>query len=375
MTLSPDAQVESPNEPPSTSSNLSQVSSLYALLPSPIKSRIPRLPSLRRNSRLTSPPSTIPVRTSSIQLSKKPYVSDLPSDKPGNVADLYDHTQAARSAEFVTEQNSTSSGSRPESPMPTLTVSTSIVSSRPGTPSDEDVLPTQRVQSTHSSARRASQQLQLSYAYQEAQHPASQAIEAPGDQMAAILPALTLLTTAHYTSTSSPEMSRPLILDATMYLLRALPKDLTKREIENIRDVIPPRFLQAKGDGDTQETRPSQWNLRTFIATTLIQFFVILALLLPYCTRAFGTLYRIERRNRIAERLLALLLGLMTACEDRSVGFHEAAGKFSQSKVGHVVVETIIWGWDGIVLGVSDGVGQGMKILLDQAKAHIIDEG
>ena len=159
-----------------------------------------------------------------------------------------------------------------------------------------------------------------------------------------------------------------------MYLLRALPKDLTEREIGNIREVMPPQFLSTQREIGIKDSSSSQWDLRSFIATTLIQFFVILALILPYCTRAFGTLYRIERRNRIAERLLVLIMGLVTACEDKSVGFNEAVGRFSESKIGNAVVETIIWSWDGLVGGFSDGIGQGVKILLHQAKATM-DEG
>ena len=253
--------------------------------------------------------------------------------------------------------------------MPPLTVSSSLASSRPVTPSDEDI-DSPRPLSGSPSSTGCTVQLHRSHTQLEPQ-VALRRRPAEGElgEFAAILPALTLLSTAHYTYSASPELSRPLVLDATTYLLRALPKDLSERELESLREVLPVQLLQRVEDVAPKQTKPQQSSLRTFIATTLTQIFIAIALLLPYFKRVLETLYRMERRHHISERILVSCMGLVTVCEDKSVDLQYALGKFSQTRVGSQVVGSIGWTWDGLVGGFTDGFGQGVKILVRQTKA------
>lgn len=166
-------------------------------------------------------------------------------------------------------------------------------------------------------------------------------------------------------------------INALGYLLDAIPKDLTPEESVRIERSLPVKIkasLPAPADltscatcgpnhqANTRLT-PRRSSLHRLLASSILQFFIILHFLMPYIKIMIRKIYQFERSHRITERAIAAT----ASAADRvtksglSLGFDILNMREGQVAIG--ASNLLAWWVEGIAGGVCEGVGEGMTIL------------
>lgn len=346
--------------------------SLYTYLPSAVKSRIPRLKTLRRTIRWSSPD----MPTHGVVPQHSTHTFERSSRSAGSVTELlYQHPFIGHGTELVTrDQYFTLTNVRPDSPESTacLTDASSAPSSRPVTPqwNTEAASSTQNDTTDLTKHEGDVPSQQLIYA-----HPhINPAIYYTNPNLSNPIPAISLLTLATR-PTTPPDLSRLLTLDAIYYLLRILPSDLSDHEIHRISSSLPPQVLtqsispSPKSSPLSSSTSPTESKfLRSTISLLLTNLFLLLALILPQILRLATIAYSFERRHQLSERLLVLFLGLLTTLGEKGIDVETSMERFGRSKTGKRFLEWILGTWLAVVGGLRDGLGEGMGILIATLK-------
>lgn len=145
-------------------------------------------------------------------------------------------------------------------------------------------------------------------------------------------------------------------INAIAYLLRGLPSDLTTDERLNIRSALPDGVCDNSGGRPSCDAPPVEPSLlhRT-LATTIIQLFLILQLVLPYFKYLLTSAYQYDREHKISERVLAQ--GIETG--RRGVDVAGGILAMGDGKVGKYAA----WVVEGVMGGIYEGLGEGMAIV------------
>ncbi|KAL1867434.1 hypothetical protein Plec18167_008707 [Paecilomyces lecythidis] len=196
-----------------------------------------------------------------------------------------------------------------------------------------------------------------------------------------IVPAFNLLRNAGYEAQqprSDSRLIRSLYINGLLYLLEALPADLTREETTSIRDRLPetiastspalPSNLQNNVSPRNRYSRYSTtWNgssepsyLHRVLAYSIIQCFLVFQLLTPYIRLLLQQVYQYERSHRITERVVAAALG---AADSLGKSGLTAVLGLREGKFGAAVSELASWWIEGITGGICEGVGEGLIIL------------
>ncbi|CAI7599219.1 unnamed protein product [Penicillium glandicola] len=188
-----------------------------------------------------------------------------------------------------------------------------------------------------------------------------------------VVPAFNLLRNAGYEAQQpQPDgrLARSLYVNALVYLLDALPLDLTTEETSMIQRHIPepvkvglttypgpPGYL----DGADRKISPQPRSyLHKILASTIVQLFILLRFILPYAKVLLHQLYEYERTHRITERIVTTTLEAVDGLGKGGVNIGAAVCKLNEGRVGAALSNFAVWWVEGVAGGIYEGVGEGM---------------
>lgn len=161
-----------------------------------------------------------------------------------------------------------------------------------------------------------------------------------------------------------------------MYLLDALPSDLTPEETTMLQHRLPesvkssisagspqPQLARLEGPIQLKSSPPSRSYLHRLLASTIVHIFFIVQFLLPYMRIFLRQVYEYERTHRITERIVTATLDIADGLGNRGLDVGTSVSRFNESRVGTAVGNLAAWWVEGIAGGIYDGVGEGMMHL------------
>lgn len=169
--------------------------------------------------------------------------------------------------------------------------------------------------------------------------------------------------------------TRSLYISALVYLLDALPPDLTPDETamlqhrlpESVKSSMPaaahPQLARPEGPVDFKSLPSSKSYLHRLLAFAIVQVFVIVHFLLPYIRVILRQVYEYERTHRITERVFTAALDVAESLGKRSLDVGNSVCQFDQSTLGSTVGNLAAWWVEGIAGGIYEGIGEGMMHL------------
>ncbi|TKA82081.1 hypothetical protein B0A49_00234 [Cryomyces minteri] len=177
-----------------------------------------------------------------------------------------------------------------------------------------------------------------------------------------------------------PSFSRQLYIHGLTYLLRGLPNDMTAEETICVRSSLPagmvePMILepcegqlvrvQANGQPSTKQQRTEAETslLHKILASGVVQLFLLFHLVLPYVKLFLGNAYRYERTHHVSERLFSGSIDTMDGLGKKSLQIVDSVCRLNDGKVGQAANELAGWWIKGVMGGIYEGAGEGMVIL------------
>jgi hypothetical protein len=179
-------------------------------------------------------------------------------------------------------------------------------------------------------------------------------------------------------SNADPTLARQLYIHALTYLIRGLPTDLSPEEHLSVRASLPSgvvqpinvsltqnQHLHITNGAAAQQTEGGQRQrgrqrdhpsvLHRMLAAVVLWSFHIFQLMLPFLKGALKEAYLYERKWRISEKVVGRGLDVVDG--------------LGNGKVGKLFGEMVMWGVEGVVGGVGEGVVEGMGLLGGRGKA------
>jgi hypothetical protein len=199
----------------------------------------------------------------------------------------------------------------------------------------------------------------------------------------ALFVAANLLRNAGYEAQqphTDSRLVRSLYINALLYLLDALPEDLTSDEAHSLQSRLPepikvaistlPASADEQGPVDGKQSpfvrarcprQPSY--LHRILSTTIVCCFFIIQFLIPYVKLVVRNLYQYERSHRITERVITALLKTADSLGKGSANLGSTMMGFGKGRVGAAASSFAAWWIESIASGIYDGVGEGMVML------------
>ncbi|KIW10401.1 hypothetical protein PV08_11363 [Exophiala spinifera] len=150
---------------------------------------------------------------------------------------------------------------------------------------------------------------------------------------------------------------RSMHIDALRYMHMALPENLTALEVESLRASMSPRILYQSSpmlpeiDG---KSNPSL--LRQGVARVVCWVIAGILLVLPVIMAFLNRALQFERQHQLTEKVLANGLDLTSALGERSLELQRALSRFKDGPLGSACADAGSWFIEGIVGGVNDGI-------------------
>lgn len=198
--------------------------------------------------------------------------------------------------------------------------------------------------------------------------------------------ALNLLRNALYEAQqprSDSHLVRSLYINALLYLLEALPEDLTCEEYTFIQKRLPEkarsstlsasaaasktmrdprdRYRYSRSTSPKGPAEPSY--LHRILATSIIHCFLVIQFLLPYVKLLLQHIYQYERTHRITERVATVTLDTANSLGKGGINIGSAVLSLSEGRVGAAISSFAAWWIEGVTGGICEGIGEGMVIL------------
>ncbi|KAI9710622.1 MAG: hypothetical protein M1812_007386 [Candelaria pacifica] len=191
-----------------------------------------------------------------------------------------------------------------------------------------------------------------------------------------------LLTAAAEHSTTErlndndPAIGRPLYIHALTYLLRGLPRDLSLEEQLSIRAALPPDIntplnievseqqlsSNITSSVTSQCTSPPSM-LHRILATGIIYLFFFFHFILPYLKFWIKSAYQYDREHHITEKLVSGGLNTADGVAKTGIEIYRAISKMGDGKIGQAMDSATAWCVAGVTGGVHEGVGEGLVIM------------
>jgi hypothetical protein len=170
-----------------------------------------------------------------------------------------------------------------------------------------------------------------------------------------------------------PQLIRSLYINGLVYLLEALPPDLTGNEIETIQKHLPEQMYakpdtpgnQKPGNPFITRNHASQQPsyIHRLLSAVIICGFLLAQFLLPYAKAILQYIYQYERSHRITERLVAATLEVADDLANNGTNSGTTAVSYRQGKMAAAASGVTSWLIEGIAGGICEGVGEGMAII------------
>lgn len=175
----------------------------------------------------------------------------------------------------------------------------------------------------------------------------------------------TALAEAELSEPRSQAFSRQLYIHALAYLLQALPSDLSNAEIVCIDNALPHglqrRTRVSPSSSRTYQQPPSL--LHRFLAATIIQFFILGQLVLPYIRCFLHTAYRYERTHQISEKVVMTSVNTGERIAKLWWDILQGLSKIPDKKLVAMLASILLCWLQGISGGIHEGIGEGMSII------------
>ncbi|VUC27220.1 unnamed protein product [Clonostachys rosea] len=163
---------------------------------------------------------------------------------------------------------------------------------------------------------------------------------------------------------------RKAFVDGVTYLIRALPPNLDKRELEQVKAALPaslslPSTEPAAGPrGISPPTTPGlpRSALHRSVQVVVVQLILFLHFLLPYLIQFFRAALTFERKFKVSEAVLDQGINLAGAFRRQCTNLVDAAVKVNDGKVGQGLSSVVTWVAKEVTRGITDGVGEGMVV-------------
>lgn len=169
-------------------------------------------------------------------------------------------------------------------------------------------------------------------------------------------------------------LARFLYINALVYLLDALPLDLTTEESAMLQERVPQSIksslrtcpgshrarLERSEPSPPSLNSPTKSYLHRLLATTIVQFFILARFLFPYFKLLLRQLYQYERSHRITERIVTTTLGTADRLSKGSVNIGSVVLNFNEGKVGAALSNLAAWWVEGVAGGIYEGVSEGI---------------
>ncbi|KAH8173030.1 hypothetical protein LIA77_07285 [Sarocladium implicatum] len=165
-------------------------------------------------------------------------------------------------------------------------------------------------------------------------------------------------------SAVSGDFERDAYIDGLSYLLRGLPEDLSPHERDRLRLSMPAALEVAGAHGTNQgalqqpESRPSSVYRLTNAA--VVNLIIVLSLLVPYLLLLLQWLASLERKYKVSESVSHITLSVMSAVAQKATRMAETS-RGSNAHVGEQVLGSVLWTMEEVTRGLSDGVDRGLS--------------
>ena len=141
------------------------------------------------------------------------------------------------------------------------------------------------------------------------------------------------------------------------YLVQGLPCDLTDQETLHLRNALPESLTNAACPGAIPPKERTPSLLHRSLASTIVAISLLIRLAFPYIKLFIAAAYSYDRAYNVRERLFAF-----------GVNAADSLGKTSMAFAGTAVTNEVVLGAvtycvDGIRGGLSEGLGEGMKVI------------
>lgn len=161
-----------------------------------------------------------------------------------------------------------------------------------------------------------------------------------------------------------------------MYLLDALPSDLTNEETMMLQHRLPESINLSTAPSPQARLAslqyaskphalppPAKSYLQRLLASVIVQVFLIVQFFMPYIKIFLRQVYEYERNHRITERIIASTLGFADSLGTSGVSVGTAACQFNETQDGAAMGSVAAWWVEGVAGGIYEGVREGMMHL------------
>ncbi|KAF2091785.1 hypothetical protein K490DRAFT_30800 [Saccharata proteae CBS 121410] len=180
-------------------------------------------------------------------------------------------------------------------------------------------------------------------------------------------------------SSEAAPFSRQLYMHAVTYLLRGLPSDLNAEERLSLETALPANTIKVfqvdaasgqlvrsynhQAPTEPQQPPPEPSWLHRILASSIVQLFLFLHLILPYVKLFIGHAYQYERQHRISEKFVSSSISTVDELGRRGIKFTNAVCQMNDGKVGQAINDLTLWWLRGVTGGIHDGVSEGVMLL------------
>lgn len=151
---------------------------------------------------------------------------------------------------------------------------------------------------------------------------------------------------------------RSMHIDAMRYMHMALPQDLTPLEVECLRASMSPALFQGGVQGQHQEPTPrrSPSFLRRAVAQMVCWVFAVFLLIVPLFMNILNRVVQFERQHQMTERILSGSFDLGSCLGEPGSQLQRSFVRFKDSPLGGSCVSAGVWVAEGLIGGVNDGM-------------------
>jgi hypothetical protein len=175
------------------------------------------------------------------------------------------------------------------------------------------------------------------------------------------------ITEAKVPGSRNEAFSRQLYIHALSYLIQALPSDLSNAEIICIDGALPHSLLGRTPNHPSplqaHPQTPSPSLLHRFLASAIIQIFLLCQLLLPYVRYLLSTVYRYGRTHQVSEKIQRTSMKMGETLGRFWWDLIQVILKIPDRKLAIMLARIVLWWVQGISGGVHEGIGEGMSII------------
>ncbi|KAK5052019.1 hypothetical protein LTR84_002823 [Exophiala bonariae] len=151
---------------------------------------------------------------------------------------------------------------------------------------------------------------------------------------------------------------RSMHIDAMRYMNMALPQDLTPLEIECLRASMSPALFQVGIQSQNQEVQPrrSPSILRKAVAQMVCWLFAVFLLIVPVFMNLLNRVVQFERQHQMTEKILSGSFDLGSCLGEPGSQLQRSFLRFKDSPLGESCVNAGVWVAEGLIGGVNDGM-------------------